>query len=305
MKILVTGSSGSIGTRLCETLLQRGYGVVGVDRVPNKYSEPVNNVTLSLDLRDRNKVHKVLPGDVDMVIHLAANASVYNLYLEPMLAADNVATTFNVLEYVRRRGVRRVAFASSREVYGNSNGPRYAEGDERIDSCENVYSASKVAGEALLHAYQRCYGLEFVIYRFSNVYGMYDESDRFVPIMIRKMAKAEPITIFGRQKMLDFVYSDDAIEGIMASIEGFDQLKGSVYNIGAGEGSLLIDVAQLIKQELASSSPITIGDSRPGEMLQFIADTRRAEQKMGYRPATQVKDGIPRAVAWYRNYWKL
>ena len=304
-KILVTGSSGTIGTRLCETLMAKGYEVVGCDWMPNKFNKAVAKITLDVDLRDKAKTMANLPKDVDMVIHLAANARVFDLVVEPDRARDNMETTFNILEYVRLNGIKRIAFASSREVYGNMENPVHAEGDERIHGCESPYTASKIAGEALMWAYQRCYGIDIVIYRFSNVYGMYDESNRFIPIMIGKAAKGETMTIFGKDKMLDFTYIDDTISGITLTIEKFDSLKEDVYNIACGEGARLLDVAQMIKEEMGSQSEIALGENRTGEIVQYIADITKAKDKVCYEPHTKIREGVRRSVEWYRKFWNL
>ncbi|HEY4526913.1 MAG TPA: SDR family NAD(P)-dependent oxidoreductase, partial [Candidatus Paceibacterota bacterium] len=119
-KILVTGSSGTIGTRLAETLLGEGFDIIGVDREPNTWNDAVNKKTIILDLRDKERVLKELPKDVDVVIHLAANARVFNLVVDPSLARDNFEMVFNVLEFARQNEIKNFMFSSSREVYGNS-----------------------------------------------------------------------------------------------------------------------------------------------------------------------------------------
>ena len=93
-KILITGSSGTIGTRLCEQLLEEGYNVVGADYQPNSWNKQVQNITIDIDLRNKEQFNK-LPRDIDLIIHLAANARVYNLVVQPSLARDNLETLFN------------------------------------------------------------------------------------------------------------------------------------------------------------------------------------------------------------------
>lgn len=118
---MVTGSSGTIGTALCEKLLNKGFNVVGVDIKPNKWNEKVQEVIINLDLRDKDLIIDKLPKDIDLVIHLAANARVYNLVIDPSLARDNFLISFNVLEYMRNAGIKKLIFSSSRDVYGNSD----------------------------------------------------------------------------------------------------------------------------------------------------------------------------------------
>jgi UDP-glucose 4-epimerase len=248
MKILVTGSSGTIGTRLCETLLQRSYDVQGIDWVKNKWQPAVEAITTLVDMRDSDAVSKIDCSGVDAIVHLAANARVYELVEDPARARDNMFTTFNALELARQKGIRKFIFASSRECYGNLPARRLKEDMARIEHCESPYTASKIAGEALVESYTRCYGINHVIFRFSNVYGMYDESNRIVPLFIRAMRANDPVTIFGEQKCLDFTYIDDAVEAVFLVITKFESVKNQTFNIAYGQGTFLTDLAKSIKK---------------------------------------------------------
>ena len=299
-KILVTGASGTIGTRLMEKLLERGYQAVGVDWRINQWLNAVNELTIIGDLRDKAVLQK-LPNDFDLVIHLAANARVYNLVVDPSMARDNFETLFNVLEFARQNKIKRFMFSSSRETYGNTEQIKYSEGDVRLRNCESPYTASKIAGEAMVYGYQRCYGIDFVVFRFSNVYGMYDGSDRAIPLFIGLAKENKPITIFGKDKLLDFTYIDDCVAGIMVAITNFATAKNDTYNLGAGQGLTIIEVAEIIKEALKSQSQIIIQENRAGEVVKFIADITKAQQKLGYQPKTFIKDGLAKSIAWYQQ----
>ena len=244
-KILVTGSSGTIGTRLSETLLKEGFDIVGVDKEPNTWNEEVQRKTIILDLRDKERVLRELPKDVDAVVHLAANARVYNLVIDPSLARDNFETVFNVLEFARQNSIKRFMFSSSREVYGNSEKIIHAEDDVHIDYCESPYTASKIGGEALVQSYRQCYGMETIIFRFSNVYGMYDQSDRVIPLFIKLCTEGKDLVVYGKEKLLDYTYIDDCVSGVIAALKEFPSINGQVYNIAYGKGTSIVDVAKL------------------------------------------------------------
>ncbi|MDP2692250.1 MAG: NAD-dependent epimerase/dehydratase family protein [bacterium] len=298
--ILITGSSGTIGTRLCEILLKEGYSIIGVDRKPNKWVPSLNTITEIRELLTPDPLNGF--PKVDMIIHLAANARVYDLVKNPELAMENTLTTFNVLEFARQNNIKKVIFASSREVYGNDKDkifPYSCEFDAEIDMCESSYAASKIFGETMLRAYKACYGINFLILRFSNVYGMYDDSDRFIPMMIRKMKQNKPVSIYGAGKMLDFTYIDDAINGIILSIRSFDTKQNQVFNIASGEGSHLTLVAKKLKKLLNSKSKINIKQSRAGEVHQFIADLTSAKKRLGYKPTTDLNTGLKKTIEWY------
>lgn len=299
MKILVTGSSGTIGTRLCETLLQRSYDVRGIDWVRNKWQPAVDAVTTLADLRDWNVVQMLEFPEVDTIVHLAANARVYELVEHPDRARDNMVSIFNVLEFARQKGIRKIIFASSRECYGNLPSRRCREDAARIENCESPYTASKIAGEALVESYTRCYDIDHVTFRFSNVYGMYDDSERVVPLFIRRMRGNEPVTVYGEEKCLDFTYIDDTVEGIIAAILKFTTVKNQTFNLAFGQGTYITDLAKRLKRLLKSKSEITLGAPRTGEVVRYVADISKARELLGYDPKVAFRDGIQKAVEWY------
>ena len=301
MRILVTGSSGTIGTRLCETLLERGHTVFGVDWLKNKWQPSIDTLTTVLDLRDAEQSKK-MPKDVDIIVHLAANARVYELVEHPDRARDNILSTFNVLEFARENSIKRFIFASSRESYGNSGVEKYSEDMVRVENCESPYTASKIAGEALVESYRRCYDIDQITFRFSNVYGMYDDSVRVVPLFIRLARKNEPMTVFGEKKCLDFTYIDDTVSGIILSIEKFETAKNTTYNLAYGEGTTIVDLAETIKRLIGSTSSINVGPSRTGEVIQYVADITKAKKALGYAPKVNFTEGIQKAVEWYLKH---
>jgi len=297
-KILVTGSSGTIGTRLCEKLLEENYEIVGVDLKSNRWNERLNESTIIGDLRNKQTLEN-LPKDIDLVIHLAANARVYNLVIDPGLARDNFEILFNTIEFCRKNDIKRFIFASSREVYGNSKQIVHSENDVYVRNCESPYTASKIGGEALVHAYHRCYGINFIIIRFSNVYGMYDDSDRVIPLFIKLTKENKDLVVYDGEKMLDFTYIDDAISGILKCMENFDQVKNDVFNIASGEALSFIEVAQLIQQYMDNKNKIAIKENRTGEVVKFIANISKAKKKLGYEPKTTITGGIEKSIKWY------
>jgi len=303
-RVLVTGSSGTIGTRLCEKLIEKGFDITGVDKTPNKWNEEINKKTIICDLRDKESVEK-LPTNFDMIIHLAANARVYNLVVDPTMARDNFEMLFNVLEFARKNKIKKFIFASSREVYGNSGHVIHSEDEAYVRNCESPYTASKIGGEALVHSYQQCYGIDFVIIRFSNVYGMYDASDRLIPLFIQKTKKGEDLKVYGRDKVLDFTYVDDAVYGVIKCIDKFDTAKNDVFNIASGVGVTITEVAEEIIKQLNSTSKIVFENNRTGEVVKYIADIWKAREKLGYEPKTNIHEGIRKSIEWYSNVLNL
>ena len=313
MRVLVTGSSGQIGTNLALRLLADGHEVFGVDKRPNAW---VGNAFETL-LQDLAGHYSAFPGgingveypEVDLVVHLAAHAKVHQLVAHPHRALENTMMTFNVLEYCRQRGLPLV-FSSTREVYGDVHRfEGYGEDTADFAFTESPYSASKIASEAFIYAYARCYGLKYLAFRFSNVYGRYDNDlhrmSRVLPLFIHSMSRDEPITVFGgADKVLDFTYIDDCVDGIARGIEALvdGRVTNETINLAFGEGNTLVRAAELIAAQLDVEPKMTIAPSLLGEVTRYVADIRKARDLLGWQPRVPLDEGIPLAVAWFQEH---
>ncbi|MEA1979822.1 MAG: NAD-dependent epimerase/dehydratase family protein, partial [candidate division Zixibacteria bacterium] len=202
-KILITGSSGTIGSALCIKLATQKKKFIPLDIKPFLWDDKIDKKTIRFDLR-KSLTKTKLPFKPNMIIHLAANARVHDLVVNPKLALDNYMMTHNILEYARLNKIEKFIYASSREVYGESSKPKRKENDTHISNIKSPYTASKFGAEAMVHAYHECYGIKPVIIRFSNVYGRYDISERVVPLFIYYALRNRDIYIFGKGKKLDF-----------------------------------------------------------------------------------------------------
>jgi UDP-glucuronate 4-epimerase len=309
--ILITGSSGQIGTNLALRLLDAGHQVFGVDKRVNTWTDRITTM-----LQDLAAPYRDFAGGIggvpyprpDLVVHLAANAKVHELVQHPHRAMENIALTFNVLEYCRQNNLPMI-FSSSREVYGDIH--RYITEEQHADFSftESPYSASKVAGEALVYAYARCYDLRYLVFRFSNVYGRYDNDiqrmERVIPLFIQSMLSGQPVTVYGREKTLDFTYVDDCVDGIVAGIERLlsGQVVNQTINLAYGQGNTLVRMAELIASALGLPAEIQVEPSkRIGEVTRYIADISKAAELLDYQPCVPLDEGIRRAVAWSREW---
>lgn len=300
MSVLVTGSSGMIGTALCERLLALGHDVIPVDREPNQWNRDIDAATRVVDLTSHPSTFELPRTGVDVVVHLAANARVHDLVLRPELALENIVTCGHALEYAREVGAQFV-FASSREVYGNQGQTRYRESDASLERVESPYAASKLAGEALVQSYGRVYGLPGTIVRLSNVYGRYDLSERFIPACVKAAVGGLPLSIFGAEKQLDFTYLDDVVDCLLAVIEHGGSAPAEVYNVATGQAASLVDAAQLVGKSLGRELELRVESVRPGEVISYEADIAKAAEHLGYRPRYTLSAALPLAVEWYRS----
>ena len=191
-------------------------------------------------------------------------------------------------------------FSSSREVYGNTGHIIHSEDESFVKNCESSYTATKMAGEAMIHAYNQCYGVEYVILRFSNVFGKYDYSDRVVPLFISNALNNEDIYIFGRDKILDFTYIDDTVDGVIRTLDLFEIAHNELYNIATNTGHSIEQVAREIIELTDSESGLFFEPNRPGEVCRFVADISKAKAVLGYRPSNDLQEGIRKTIEWYR-----
>ena len=313
MRVLITGSSGQIGTNLALRLLEGGHQVFGIDKRLNTWTDAFPYL-----LQDLAGHYAPYPGGIngveypqaDLVVHLAAHAKVHQLVREPHRALENAMMTFNVLEYARQGNIP-IVFSSSREVYGDVHRfEDYSEAVADFAYTESTYSASKIAGEAFVYSYARCYGLPYLVFRFSNVYGRFDNDlhrmVRVLPLWIHKLSRGEAITVYGEDKTLDFTYVDDCVDGItrgvLALAEG--RLSSGTINLAYGKGNRLLHAAELIGRELGVEPQITIAPPLLGEVTHYVANVTKARGLLGYEPQVPLEEGIKRSVEWFRS-WRV
>lgn len=304
MRVLITGSSGQIGTNLALALQARGDQVVGIDRRPNAWTDRIE--TCPIDLNTASE--KDYPtGPFDLVVHLAAYAKVFELVEHPGRALENVTMCFNVLDYARKHRLPLI-FGSSREVYGDIHRHVTEEAEADFVVAESPYSASKISGEAFIYSYAQCYGLRYLVFRFSNVYGRYDNDiermERVIPLFIRKIKNGDPITIFGKKKVLDFTYVDDCVGGICKGIDLLvnEQDGNQTINLAFGQGNTLTNMAKYIGEALSVEPDIHFEEPRVGEVTHYVANIGKAHALLGYTPSTPLREGIHKAVAWGEDW---
>jgi UDP-glucuronate 4-epimerase len=312
MRILLTGSSGQIGTNLALRLVEEGHWVFGVDKRPNPWTREFE--TLLQDLAGhyppyRGGMNGVEWPEVDLVVHLAAHAKVHQLVRQPQRALENVMMTFNMLEYCRALELPFV-FSSTREVYGDVHRfDGYGEATADFAYTESPYSASKIGSEALIYAYAKCYDLRYLVFRFSNVYGRFDNDlermERVLPLFMHQLSRNEPITVYGGEsKVLDFTYVEDCVDGIVRGIERLAarKVQNETINLAFGQGNTLVTAAELIGAELGVRPEITYKPSLRGEVTHYVADISKAHDLLDWQPETPLETGIPHAVRWFREW---
>jgi UDP-glucose 4-epimerase len=314
LKILVTGSSGQVGTNLSLALIQKGAMVLGLDRRQNTWTDQIPLIQQDLAAQGMPTLAEISAsypdfGQPDLVVHLAANAKVHELVEQPWRAHENTTAAFKVLEFCRIYHTP-IIFSSSREVYGRPQPPAVSEETSDVFHILSPYAAYKLADEMLIYSYAHCYGLKYLIFRLSNVYGRYDSDlermTRVIHIFIDQMSRGEPVTIYDQNKLIDFTYIDDCIAGLML---GIDRLhKGEVVNetinLSSGSPATLKQLAETIAANLGITPQIINKPIRPGEINFYVADLSKAKKLLGYEPRVSFAEGIRRTVAWSQEWRK-
>jgi UDP-glucuronate 4-epimerase len=304
MRVLITGSSGQIGTNLALACLAAGHEVFGIDCRANPWTDAygcaLGDLAGAAPARLFDRPGAARP---DAVVHLAAHAKVHELVQDPSRAHANVAMTQHVLEHCRRRAIPLV-YASSREVYGNAIRAVTTEDDAGFADAASSYAAGKIASEAMIYAYARCYGLPYLVVRLSNVYGRYDNDlarmERVVPLFIERIGSGAPVTVFGAEKVLDFTHVDDCVAGLLAGIERLvdGRVRDRTVNLARGEGHSLLQLAGYVGEALGRTPEVIVAPPQVGEVIRYVADLARARALLGYSPQVGLRDGVRRAVAW-------
>lgn len=292
-RILITGSSGLVGTELGRVLSARGVDVTRFDIRARGESHG--------DVRDRDRLHEALRA-VDGVIHLAAVSRVILAEREPELCwAINVGGLRNVLEVVGESEASPwVIFASSREVYGQ---PDRLPVDEDCSLLPlNVYGKSKVEGERLVMAARRA-GVRACTIRLSNVFGSpADHADRVVPAFARAAAFGGTLRVDGLEHMFDFTHVTDVARGIVLLIELLTAGHAAPPPIHfvSGSPTTLGELAELAVRIGRSGSSIVPAAPRDFDVARFVGSPARAKSLLGWRAEVQLEDGLARLIHAFR-----
>jgi UDP-glucose 4-epimerase len=284
MRVLVTGGGGFIGNHLVRRLQQDPAVSVRIldnlHRGRNTFAGVPRVEFVQGDVRDRRTVRAAMDG-IGLVYHLAAQSNVLGALRDIDYSfTTNVAGTFEVLSAARECGVRRIVFTSSREVYGDVAVLPVPESAPL--NPKNAYGASKAAGELYCRVFAES-GIDVVVFRLANVYGPGD-AGRVVPLFLDNASSGRPLTIYGADKILDFVWIGDAVDALVKAQTA--PVAGQAINIGSGEGATLPALARQILNVTGSSSAIESVAARKGETDRFVADIRLAARLLNYRPST-------------------
>ncbi|MEW6179850.1 MAG: NAD-dependent epimerase/dehydratase family protein [Chloroflexota bacterium] len=305
MKILVTGGAGFIGSNVVDLLIKEGHKVVIVDNlVTGRYINLNPEATFyQIDIRSSNLSQIFEKEQPEVVNHHAAQMDVRRSVADPLYDADvNVKGSLNILECARKYGVRQIIYASSGgTVYGE---PQYLPCDENHPIqpiCQ--YGATKYMTEMYLYMYRYMYGLDYVIFRYPNVYGPRQDPKGeagVIAIFTGLMSRNEPVTIHGDGlQERDFVYVQDVAEANHLALSLTSG--GYVYNLGTGKPINVIQIFEALKEITGYSREAIFGPARLGETRRIYLDSTRFQEETGWRPQTSLANGLRKTVEYFKQ----
>lgn len=337
--ILITGSSGFIGSFLCKRLLNdyNDIKIIGLDNMNSYYdvslkeyrlnelSKYDNYVFIKGNLADKELINKIFNEyKPEIVVNLAAQAGVrYSITNPDTYIESNIIGFYNILEACRNHPVEHLVYASSSSVYGGNKKVPFST-DDKVDNPVSLYAATKKSNELLAHCYSKLYNIPSTGLRFFTVYGPAGRPDMAYFGFTNKLIKGEKIQIFnyGNCKR-DFTYVDDIVEGIIRVMQGAPEKKDgedglpippyAVYNIGNSNPENLLNFVEILQEELISAGVLPkdydfeshkeLVPMQPGDVPVTYADTTPLEKDYGFKPSTDLRTGLRKFAEWYKEFY--
>lgn len=302
--ILVTGAAGFIGSHLSEALVERGHSVVGVDCFTDYYPRSVKLANIArlrtagtfrlvdADLSSRRL--SPLLREVDCVFHLAAQPGVraswgksFSHYIK-----DNIVATQRLLEALKDSQVRKVIYASSSSIYGDSE--RLPTPEETSPRPVSPYGATKLAAEHLCYVYFKNYGIPVVRLRYFTVYGPRQRPDMAFTKFIGQISAGDELEVFGDgEQRRDFTFVSDVVAG---SILAMNAKPGTTYNVGSGKTVSLNEVIATMESIIGKQARIKRREAALGDVRNTSADITAISRDLGYGPRTSIAQGLTQQI---------
>ena len=303
MKIVITGGAGFIGSNLAEVLSKDNANEVIVlddlstGKLANTKEMAIKFVNGSItDLELLQTIFK----DVDYVLHQAAIPSVPRSINEPIASNNaNITGTLNVLVAARDRNVKKVVYASSSSVYGDT--PKLPKREDMTPTPLSPYAVTKLTGEHYCNVFNEVYGLKTVALRYFNVYGPkqdpYSDYAAVIPKFVSRVLRDEPPLIYGDgQQTRDFTFVKDVVT---ANIRAMKSAATGVFNIASGNRITIQELAELVMKLMDKDLGVILEEPRKGDVLHSLADVSKAKAGFGYEPGYRLETGLEETVKWF------
>lgn len=311
-KILITGCAGFIGSSLTEKLLENKFEIIGIDNFDSFYSKSIKLRNIK-DIQ-RHKSFQFIEADitekssfiniqkVDIVIHLAAKAGVLPSINDPEgYIKTNIIGTNNVLDYMKNKEVKKMLFASSSSIYGNSNMTPFSESNTP-DKMISHYAFTKRSCELLNYVYHHLYKIDIINLRFFTVYGPRQRPDLAIHKFVKLIDEGSPISIYGDGgTSRDYTYIDDTVSGIIKALQYINTNENvfETVNLGNNQPVKLKDLVAILYEEMNVAQRIEYKPMQPGDVDVTYADISYAQKLFDYKPNVDFRQGIKNFIKWY------
>ena len=308
MKFLVTGGAGFIGSHIVDALVNNGDKVSVLDDLSSGRLENLEGVKDKIefiegDIRDKAVTKRAMQG-VDYVLHQAALRSVPKSLGNPELYNDvNINGVLNILSAAKEAGVKRVVFASSSSIYGETD--KLPEKEVFLPLLISPYALTKLAGEYYCRIFSEIYGLETASLRYFNVFGprqsLENEYAVVIPKFITCMLKDEEPPIHGDGKQTrDFTYVENVVQANIkaATTPG---IKCEVFNIACGKAYSVLDIVKYANKILKKDIKPKLGPIRPGDVKYTLADITKAKKLINFDPKVGFEEGLKKTIEYFRG----
>ncbi|MDX6691737.1 MAG: UDP-glucose 4-epimerase [Solirubrobacteraceae bacterium] len=308
MRTLVTGGAGFIGSHLAARLLADGHKIRVLDNFATGRRSNIDAIGGEIelvegDVQSYERVHNAVRG-CEVVFHQAALPSVPRSIQDPLTSnATNVIGTLNVLLAARDEGVRRVVFGSSSSVYGAN--PELPKREDMAALPISPYATAKLASEGYCRSFGVAYGLETVALRYFNVFGArQDPTSQYaavIPSFITALLDHHPITIFGDgEQSRDFTHVDNVVEANLLAMDA-PNVAGQVFNVACGRMVTINELVFVLAELIGAEAETVYAPGRAGEVHRSCASLARARAELGYDPEVDLREGLTRTIAHYRE----
>ncbi|HDN67753.1 MAG: UDP-glucose 4-epimerase GalE [Candidatus Latescibacterota bacterium] len=320
MSILVTGGAGYIGSVVVEELLKRGESVVVYDSLYQGHRAAVDPgaIFIKADLADTNKLDETIQQfEIKSVMHFAAETVVERSMSDPArYFQNNVVLSFNLLEAMRRQGVKKIVFSSSAAVYGEPVSIPIKENDPK--SPTNSYGESKLMTERMLRWYDTAYGIRYASLRYFNAAGAsekygedHNPESHLIPLVLQTaLGKRDRIEVFGTDYqdtpdgscIRDYIHVTDLAQAHILALDALEQ-ESCVYNLGNGAGYSVLQVIEKAKQVTGREINVVYGKRRPGDPARLVASSDLIRRELGWEPKyPELETMIETAWQWYLKH---
>ena len=334
--ILVTGIAGFIGFHLSKKLLDLGHRVIGIDNINDYYDtnlkyNRLNELGISkeesrvfgkltksklynekllffrVDLINMNDLQNIFKNHkFDMICHLAAQAGVrYSISNPESYISSNIIGFFNILELTKEFNIKKLVYASSSSVYGNTQNIPFNEAD-KVDNPVSLYADTKKSNELFAHVYSNLHGIKTIGLRFFTVYGPWGRPDMAPMLFAKAINSNKPINVFNNGDLKrDFTYIDDIVAGVIQTLlhkSKSDDLY-NIYNVGNSKPVNLMNFISILEKKIGVNAEKIMQPMQPGDVSVTYADTSKLENDFAYKPKIDLEEGIGNFINWFNKYY--